>query len=124
MNISFSTSSTMAHLGLFNWIIILAVSVFLIVSLWKVFEKAGEPGWKCLIPWYNNYILFKIAMGNGWLFLLLFVPFVNFVALILVAVKLAKAFGGSTGLAIVMVLLPIVGYPMLAFGGYEYEEPQ
>ncbi len=55
-------------------IIALAVSVLVIVAMWKMFEKAGEPGWASLIPFYNSYVLFKISWGNGWFFLLSIVP--------------------------------------------------
>ncbi|HHS12687.1 MAG TPA: hypothetical protein ENN03_02835 [bacterium] len=43
------------------WIIYLVVMILLIVSLWKVYVKAGKPGWGCLIPFYNIYLLLEIA---------------------------------------------------------------
>lgn len=55
-------------------IIALAVSVLVIIAMWKMFEKAGEPGWASLIPFYNAYVLFKISWGNGWFFLLSVIP--------------------------------------------------
>ena len=78
-------------------IVILIVSILVIVAQWKIFTKAGEHGWASIIPFYNNYVLFKIAMGNGWLFLLCLVPVVNFVILIVCMFKLAKAFGLDFG---------------------------
>ena len=58
---------------------VLAVAVFSIVIMWRIFEKAGEHGWAAIIPFYQNYVLFKITWGQGWLFLLLFLPIVNIV---------------------------------------------
>lgn len=66
--------SAMAGMFIFIGIISLAVIALSIVALWKMFEKAGEPGWASLIPFYNAYVLFKISWGNGWFFLLSVVP--------------------------------------------------
>ena len=52
----------------------LAIAVLGIIAMWKIFEKAGEPGWAAIIPFYNLYVLFKITWGNGWKFLLLLIP--------------------------------------------------
>lgn len=69
-----SVVSAMAGLFIFIGIISLAVMVLAVVALWKMFEKAGEPGWAALIPFYNAYVLFKISWGNGWFFLLSVIP--------------------------------------------------
>jgi len=76
-------------------ILSLAISVLAIIALWKIFEKAGEPGWAAIIPFYNLYVLFKITWGNGWKFLLMLIPIANIVFAIITMVKLAKAFGKS-----------------------------
>ena len=47
-------------------IISLVICVLIIAAMWKVFTKAGHPGWACLIPIYNIYILCKIAGRPGW----------------------------------------------------------
>lgn len=117
----------------FFLIIWLAVAVFMIITMWKLFEKAGEPGWKSIIPVYNFWTLCEIAGKPGWwslVILLSFIPIVNFVAWIgvlivqiLVAIELAKAFGKETIWALLLILLPIVGYPMLAFGSAKYTKP-
>ena len=67
--------------------------IFQTIALWKVFEKAGEAGWKSLIPFYNLYSTFKIAWGKGWMFLWLIVPLVNLVFLLMLPFKMARAFG-------------------------------
>ena len=59
---------------IFFWLIALAVVVLVIIATWKVYEKAGEPGWAALVPFYRDYVLFKVSWGNGWFFLLNSVP--------------------------------------------------
>ncbi len=101
-------------------IVILIVSILVIVAQWKIFTKAGEHGWASIIPFYNNYVLFKIAMGNGWLFLLCLVPVVNFVILIVCMFKLAKAFGKGVGFGFGLWLLTPIFMMILGFGSAEY----
>ena len=93
----------------------LALTVLGVIALWKIFEKAGEPGWAAIIPFYNLYVLFKITWGNGWKFLFLLIPFANIVFAIITTVKLAKAFGKSGGFAVGLIFLSIIFYCILAF---------
>lgn len=102
------------------WLFMLAICVFLLVVYWKLFKKAGEHGWASIVPFYCNYVLYKIAFGNGWLFLLSLVPIVNIVMAILLPFKLAKAFGKDIGWGFGLLFLSIIFYPMLAFGSAEY----
>lgn len=107
----------------YDTLMIVLSIVFMILSLialWKIFEKAGVEGWKCLIPIYNVYIEFKIATGNGWMFLLLFVPFVNFVVLIWYYLKLAKVFGKSEAFAVGLIFLNVFFILILGFGEDKY----
>lgn len=104
-------------------IISLIVSIFAIVCMWKIFVKAGKPGWGAIIPFYNTYLLFDIAWGNGWLFLLCLVPFVNFVVLIIMLVKLAQAFGKGIGFAVGLFFLSIIFLAILAFDSSTYQGP-
>ncbi len=98
----------------------LIVVIFFVVILWKIFTKAGEAGWKSLIPIYNTIILLKIAGKPWWWILLLFVPFVNIVVYIIVTIDLSKRFGKGTGFWIGLFLLfPIFG-AILAFGDAKY----
>ena len=107
------------------WLLIcLAIAVLSIVSLWKILEKAGKPGWGALIPYYNYYLLYQISFGNGWLFLLLLVPCVNIVFAIMQSFKLATAFGKDVAYGFGILFLPIIFLPMLAFGDSEYVGPQ
>ncbi|HRX57652.1 MAG TPA: DUF5684 domain-containing protein [Eubacteriales bacterium] len=107
----FSTGTTL---------ISLAVAVLAIIALWKIFEKAGEPGWGAIIPFYNAYLLFKITWGNGWSFLLMLIPIANIVIGIITMVKLAKAFGKSGGFAVGLIFLSIIFECILAFDTSTY----
>ena len=98
----------------------LALGVLAIVALWKIFVKAGEPGWAAIIPFYNLYVLFKITWGNGWKFLFLLIPIANIVFAIITMVKLAKAFGKSGGFAVGLIFLSVIFYCILAFDQSQY----
>jgi hypothetical protein len=98
-------------------IIGLAFAVFSIVAMWRIFTKAGKPGWAAIVPFYNTYVLLKVVGRPGWWLVLLFVPLVNFVIVILVLVDLAKAFGKSGGFAVLLIFLQPIGMGILAFSG-------
>ena len=101
--------------SIFLNIISLGISVVAIIAMWKIFVKAGEEGWAAIIPFYNLYVLYKIAWGNGWLFLLLLVPFAGFVVHIIMLVKLAKAFGKGGGFACGLIFLGPIFMCIMAF---------
>lgn len=101
--------------------ICLVLGVLLIVAHWRIFSKAGEPGWAAIIPFYNSYVLFKITFGNGWLFLLCLVPLVNIVVTIMLIFKLSKAFGHGVGFGFGLWLLSPIFLLILAFDSSEYE---
>jgi hypothetical protein len=105
--------------GLFL-IIWLAVLVFCVVVGWKIFTKAGKPGWASLIPIYNIYVLLQIVGKPGWWLILFFIPVANLVAAIIISISLAQSFGKGGGFAAGLILLPIVFYPILAFGSATY----
>ena len=97
-----------------------AFIVFMLVTMWKIFTKAGEPGWACIVPIYNVIVMLKIAGKPGWWILLMFIPVVSLIVSILVVVSLSQNFGKGSGYAIGLILLPVVFMPMLAFGSAEY----
>lgn len=105
-------------------VIVLVISILTIVAFWKIFSKAGRPGWASIVPFYSQYCMFDIAWGNGWLFLLTFVPCVNFVIMIMLYLKLAKAFGKGTGFGIGLLFLNTIFVLILGFGGAQYIGPQ
>jgi hypothetical protein len=103
-------------------VVTLVVAVAGIVALWKLFEKAGYPGWHSIIP-FLIYDEFKMSWGNGWFFLLMLIPYVNFVIEILLSLKLAKSFGKSTGFAIGLIFLPTIFLLILGFDSSKYIGP-
>ena len=102
----------------------LIFAVIAIVALWKIFVKAGEPGWAGIIPLYNTYTLTKISGLNPWLFLLMFIPVVNVVFAIFVMIKVGEAFDKSIGWSIIfLVILSFIGMLILGFGSATYHKP-
>lgn len=98
--------------------------LLVLAAYWMIFTKAGEAGWKCLIPFCNVYTAVKIADGNGWKFLLLLIPVVDVVYAVMLTCRLAKAFGKSGGFAAGLIFLPEIFYPILGFGAAAYVGPR
>src|SRR4051812_33769063 len=97
--------------------------VLAIAGMWKVFTKAGQPGWAAIIPIYNFVVLMRIAGRPAWWVLLMLIPVVNFVVLIIVAIGVAKAFGKGTGFGLGLAFLSPIFMPLLGFGGATYVGP-
>ena len=114
-------SGAAAGVGIVMIIIYLLVAVLMIASLWKIFAKAGKPGWAAIVPIYNLIVLLEIVGKPVWWILLFLIPFANFIVAILIYIELAKKFGKEIGFAIGMILLPFVFFPMLGFGKAEYK---
>ena len=104
-------------------VIYLAVIVLGIVGFWKVFTKAGEAGWKSIIPFYNVYVLLRIAGRPGWWLILFLIPFVNFVIWIIVSIDLARSFGKGTGFGVGLIFLGFIFMLILGFGDAQYVGP-
>lgn len=104
----------------FLFIIEIALLALVIIGLWKLFTKAGKPGWAAIIPIYNTCMLIDIAGKPIWWILLMFIPIVNLVITILVMIGLAKNFGRGTGTVIGLIFLPLIFMLILAFGSAEY----
>ncbi len=98
----------------------LAILVVMIAAMWKVFEKAGEPGWAAIIPIYNILVLIKIAGKPMWWVILFLIPLVNFIVAIITMIALARNFGKGTGFALGLTFLGIIFFPMLAWGDATY----
>ncbi|MBN2790710.1 MAG: DUF805 domain-containing protein [Candidatus Delongbacteria bacterium] len=101
-------------------LVIVAFVLYELIAMWKVFEKAGQPGWGIFIPIYNTYIMLKIAGRPGWWLLLFFVPIVNFVIAIIMMVDIAKNFGKSGMFALGLILLGFIFYPILGYGDAQW----
>ena len=101
----------------------LVLMVLYVVAFWKLFKKAGEPGWGAIVPIYNLYLYCKISGRPEWWLILFFIPLVNIVIGLIVAMDLAKAFGKSAGFGIGLWLLSFIFVPILAFGSAHYTRP-
>ena len=108
-----------------TWAIILliAIAVFQIIAQWKVFTKAGQPGWAAIIPIYNIYIMTKIAGKPGIWTLWCLIPLVNIVFIIWLYNMISKSFGKDEGFTIGLVLFGIIFWPILGFGSAKYQGP-
>lgn len=127
-------SNLEAGLGVGLILLLIAIVVAHIVAIWKQFQKAGQPGWASIVPFYRDYISYKICWGEGWLFLaplvlsvLNAVPIVSSLASLLIIAlyavlqyKKSEAFGHGIVFAVGLFLLPIVFDLMLAFGSEQY----
>lgn len=105
------------------FVVAIGATVLQIVGMWKVFEKAGQPGWSAIVPILNWYVLIRIAGRETWWLILFFVPCVGLVAQVIVLIDLARRFGKSEGYAIGLWLVPFVFFPMLGFGSDRYLGP-
>lgn len=105
----------------FYSIVAIAWVVFVIASMWIVFEKAGHPGWAAIIPIYNIYIMLLIAGRPGWWLVLFLIPIVNIIVEVIISIDIARNFGKSTGFGIGLLLLSFIFYPILAFGDATYQ---
>ena len=101
----------------------LSAFILYIVSLWKVFEKAGRPGWEALIPFYNIYRYIKISGSRGWMMFLLVIPIVSLIANIIINLRMAKKFGQSELFGLGISFFGIIFIPILGLGDAEYEHP-
>lgn len=121
--VEYSYSSQGNAPGPVFWICWFAVTILVIAALWKVFTKAGQPGWASIIPIYNIYVWCKIIGRPGWWVLLMLIPFVNFIIMIILSIDLAKSFGKGTGFGLGIAFLGIIFLPILGFGSAQYEGP-
>jgi hypothetical protein len=102
-------------------VFVLAIAVVMLISMWKIYSKAGQPGWAVLVPIYNLVVLLNIVRKPVWWILLMCIPFVNFIIAILIYLELAKVFNKDTAFGLGIVFLPLIFIPMLAFGKSEYQ---
>jgi Family of unknown function (DUF5684) len=120
---SYSASGQGQAPGPLFWICWLAVMILIIAACWKVFAKAGQPGWAAIIPLYNIYVWCKIVGRPGWWVILMLIPFVNFIIAIILSIDLAKSFGKGAGFGIGLALLGLIFWPILGFGSAQYQGP-
>jgi len=101
----------------------LLIFIAYIVGLWQVFAKAGEEGWKAIIPIYNVWVLLEIVGRPGWWLILIFIPVVNFIVWIMVNVDLARSFDRGLGFAFGLMFFPYIFVPLLGFSDMQYYGP-
>ncbi len=101
----------------------LAIVAVMIVAYWRVFAKAGQPGWAAIVPVYNIIVLLQIVGRPLWFIVLFFVPLANLVAAIIVSVDLARSFGKGAGFAAGLIFLFPIFVLILAFGDARYVGP-
>jgi len=123
-------AGVMAFLAAFAFVFI-AIAVVVIVGMWKTFEKAGQPGWASIIPFYNLVVMFRIGGQSGWFalaILLNLIPFIGGLAwlgiIIWNHVNISKRFGQGVGFAIGLVLLAPIFWLILGFGSSKYVAEQ
>ena len=104
-------------------IFLVAFVVFIIAAMWKVFEKAGQPGWAAIIPIYNIYIMTKIGGKPGIWTLFCIIPIVNYVFMIWLTNMISKSFGKDEGFTAGLIFLGFIFWPILGFGSAKYLGP-
>ena len=110
-----TSSASIAVVPLIFWGLL---ALYSLITCWKVFEKAWQAGWKCLIPIYNLVVLFNIAWMSGWWVLL--AP----IGMIINCFKLAEKFGKSTGFGVGLWFLNPIFMGILAFGEAKYTKTE
>ena len=115
-------SGLLVGIGAGLWVFSAAISIFMIVCTWKIYKKAGKPGWASIIPIYNIIVLLEIVELPKWYIALLIVPFANIYAMFKIYIELAHKFGKSTGFGVLMVFFNVICLPILAFGKNEYKD--
>ncbi len=118
-----SSSGSSAAGFMFAIIFALVFTVLMVAAMWKVFTKAGKPGWASIVPIYNTIVELEIIGRPIWWVLLLLIPFVNIIVSLIILFDLAKAFGKGAMFGLVLLFLPFIGFPMLAWGKATYTAP-
>ncbi len=110
-------------IGFIGWLIILAIIVFYVAAIWKIYEKAGQPGWAAIVPIYNAFVLLQIVGRPLWWIVLFFIPIVNFFISLVVYIDLAKSFGKSVAYGLGLFFLGFIFVPILGYGDAQYVGP-
>jgi Family of unknown function (DUF5684) len=121
MNYSYSYGASGAAAVIWD-LLWLAYTVLFVIGLWQTFVKAGLPGWGAIIPFYNVYLMIKMAGRPGWWLVFYFIPLVNIVVWLIVALDIAKNFGQGSGFGILLWIFPGIMFLVLGFGNYQYRQ--
>jgi hypothetical protein len=101
--------------------ILAGITILGVAGIWRVYEKAGQPGWACLVPIYNLIVLLRIAGERWWCILLFLIPGINVVVHFLVTRDVARRFGRGTLFALGLFWAGFLFYPILGFGRAQYQ---
>lgn len=103
-------------------LILIAITLLglIFVSIWRIFVKAGEPGWAAIIPFYNHVKVLEMTSKPLWWVVLMLLPLVNVVICVIIAHRLAACFGKGRWFTFGMIVLPFIFLPILAFGKSQY----
>jgi hypothetical protein len=104
-------------------VVYIAIIVFEIAALWQVFVKAGEAGWKAIIPIWNTLIILKIVGRHWWWIILFIIPIVNIIVWIIVSLDWAKSYRKGVGFGVGLFFLNFIFVPILGFGPAQYAGP-
>ena len=105
-------------------VIVVAISVLLtVVPMWRIFRRAGRPGWAAIVPIFSQYTLCEVVGRPVWWLIWLLIPYVNVVFWLIFAIDLARSFGRSSGFGVGMWLLPFIFVPILGYGSAPYLGP-
>jgi hypothetical protein len=116
--------SSKGELGTGGTLVVLAILIVMIAAVWRVFTKAGQPGWALFIPIYNAIVWLRVCGKPGWWVILLFIPIVNLIITLLASLGMAKNFGKGSGFGIGLWLLGPIFLLILAFGDAKYQGNQ
>lgn len=99
----------------------LLLVVAMLAAMWRIFEKAGQPGWAAIVPIYNIIVWLKIINKPWWWLIMMVIPLVGVIFSIWATNLLMKAFGKSEGWTLGAIFLPFIIYPLLAWGDARYQ---
>lgn len=109
--------------GFFSFLfyVFITLCIISIIAKWRIFKKAGQPGWASLIPFYNKYKMLEITSMPLWAFIVAFVPGLGISITFIERIRLAKAFGKGEGTGLLLFFFPVIMFPILAFGDSKYK---
>jgi hypothetical protein len=111
------------QMGPVGWVLYILLIGFFLYCMWRIFVKAGKPGWAAIIPIYNILVELEILGRPWWWLLLMLIPLVNVVIGIILIFDMAKVFGKGTGFGFGLLFLSFIFIPILAFGDAKYQGP-
>jgi len=110
----------MAGFGMGVVLVLMAIAVFMVACHWKIYTKAGEPGWACIIPIYNFIVFLKIVNKPWWWIFLMMIPIVNLVLIIILLHRLSLSFGKGGGFTLGLIFFHLIFFAILAFDNSVY----